>query len=107
MSSFSINSMRMGRAVTAQAMPRPRTNCHDWPLAPIQAGVHASRPMAATQPNASGTPSARLAVILVSPRCNQAFLRSSSTPAMQTKSETPHQATPLSDWMTGVVKTKL
>ena len=36
MSSFSISKIKMGKAVTAQAMPTPSTNCQVKALGPIQ-----------------------------------------------------------------------
>ncbi len=106
-SSFSKNSTRMGRAVTAQDMPMPRMNCHSKPLGPIHPGCHWSRKTAARQPSSRGEPRARPAVMLVSPLCFQACFRSSSMPAMNTKIITAHQAMPFRDWMTGLANTKL
>jgi len=102
---FSINRIRIGSAVTAQAMPMPVTNCQSRALAPIQPG-EPSMPIAARAPNSSGTPRARPAVTPLSKRCSQALRRSSSMPAIQTKTITAHQAMPFSAWITGGAKTK-
>ena len=66
-----------------------------------------SMPAAAMLPNSSGVPSASPAVMPLSLRYFQAWRRSSSMPAIHTKTITAHQAMPFSDWMTGGVKTKL
>ena len=106
MSSFSISRIRIGSAVTAQAMPTPMTNCQVTALGPIHPG-YSSRPTAATQPSARGVPSASPAVMPLSLRCCQAWLKSSSMPAIQTNTITAHQAMPLSNWITWGLKTKL
>ena len=86
-------------------MPTPSTNCQVIACGPIQPSV-SSMKAAARQPKSKGVPSASPAVMLLSPRCAQALRRSSSMPAMQTKSITAHQAIPFSDWITGGAKTK-
>ncbi len=58
------------------------------------------------QPKSSGVPRARPAEIELSRRWAQAFLRSSSMPAIMTKSMTAHHAIPFNDCTTGAVKTK-
>ena len=102
--SFSISKIRIGNAVTAQAMPTPITNCQRLLWGPLQPSI-VNMPMAAAAPNSKGTPSASPAVMLLSRRCSQAFFRSSSMPAIQTKIITAHQATPLRDCTTGALKT--
>ena len=65
MFSFSMNRIRIGSAVTAQAMPTPVTNCQVMPLEPIQPSyfnMHA----AAMLPNSSGVPKASAAVMPLS-----------------------------------------
>ena len=96
----------MGNAVTAQLIPTPSTNCHVSAFGPTQPAV-CSRPSAATQPKASGTPSASPAVMPLSRRWRQAWRRSSSMPAIQTNNDTAHHATPFSAAMTCGLKTKL
>src|SRR3546814_9070458 len=86
-----MNSTRIGRAVTAQAMPMPSTACHCSPLGPRQPG-HCSSSTAASAPSASGTPSARPAVIPVSRRLLHACERSRSIHAINTNSNTAHHA---------------
>jgi hypothetical protein len=104
MSSFSMKRIRIGSAVTAQDMPTPSTNCQVIALGPIQPLV-ASMATAAALPSSSGMPSARPAVMPLSRRYFQACVRSSSMPAIHTKSITAHQATPLSAVITAGVKT--
>jgi hypothetical protein len=106
MASLSISSTRIGKAVTAHAMPTPRTNCHGIACAPTQPALP-SRPMPATQPNTSGTPSASVAVIVLSRRCCQAAFRSSSIPASMTNTITAHHAIPFKAPMTAGLNTKL
>ncbi len=100
-----MNRIRIGSAVTAQAMPTPSTNCQVCARGPIQPSAM-SRPAAARQPKSSGVPSASPAVMVLSRRCAQAFFRSSSMPAIITNSITAHQAMPFSDWTTAGVNTK-
>ena len=85
-------------------MPTPTTNCQVIAFGPTQP-LNPSMPMAATQPNTSGVPSANPAVMVLSRRCAQAFFRSSSMPAIITNSITAHQAMPFNDWMTAPLKT--
>jgi hypothetical protein len=105
MASFSISRIRIGSAVTAHAMPMPTTNCQAIARGPIQPSCSSIRP-AVRQPKASGVPSASPAVMLLSRRCTQACLRSSSTPAIITNNITAHQAIPFSDCTTAGLKTK-
>ena len=95
----------MGRAVTAQAMPTPSTNCQDWPCDPNQHSFQTRRSTAAKLPVSSGVPSARPAAMVVSRRFAQTCARSSSIPAIQTNSMTAHQAMPFKDCTTGALKT--
>ena len=103
--SFSMSRIRMGSAVTAHAMPTPRTNCQTIALGPTQPSC-INMPAAAMLPNTSGVARASPAVMVLSRRCAQAFFRSSSMPAIQTKIITAHHAMPFNDWTTGWVKTK-
>ncbi len=63
--------------------------------------------MAASAPKIRGTTRARPAVTPVSPLRDQACFRSSSSPAIQTKIMTAHQATPFRAPMTWALKTKV
>lgn len=94
----------MGSAVTAQAMPTPMTNCQGVALGPIQP-LCISMAIAATQPKSSGVPRARPAVMLLSRLWAQAIFRSSSMPAIHTKTITAHHAMPLSACTTGALNT--
>jgi hypothetical protein len=106
MSSFSINKIRIGSAVTAQDMPTPRMNCSRVACGPIQPG-NINKPAATTLPKISGIPSAIPAVMPLSQRFAHAVRKSSSTPAINTKIITAHQPMPLRAWMTPGVKTKV
>ena len=90
-----MNRMRMGSAVTAQAMPMPITNCHVSAFGPIHPS-YISMPDAAIHPNSNGVTSASPAVMPLTLRYFQAWRRSSSMPAIQTKTITAHHAMPFS-----------
>jgi len=101
-----MNRIRIGSAVTAHAMPTPAMNCHDVADAPIQLRSWASIRPAASAPNSSGTPIARLAVVALSRRLAQASCRSSSIPAIHTNTITAHAAMPLSARLTSGLNTR-
>jgi hypothetical protein len=90
-----MNKIRIGSAVTAHAMPTPRTNCSREASGPIQPGK-IDNPVATTLPKRSGTPSAKAAVMPLSQRLAHVARKSNSMPAIHTKIITAHQAIPLS-----------
>ena len=104
-SNFSMSRIKIGSAVTAQAMPTPSTNCQDLAAGPSQPS-YINMPAATMLPNSNGAARASPAVMVLSRRCSQAFFKSSSMPAIHTKIITAHQAMPFNDWTTGWVKTK-
>ncbi len=98
----------MGRAVTAQDIPTPKTNCQGRAPRPIQSSgdpCKASIPIATKPPAIRGANRASPAVIPVSLRRAQTSPISNSTPAIQTKSITAHEAMPVRSWTTGLLKT--